>query len=76
MAGAPNPSGRGTIPNITPAGLDWSKRDLTDYFDSGLTPDFDSVGGSMVSVIRNLRRISEEDRAAIADYVLALLPAE
>lgn len=72
MAGAPNPSGRGRIPNITPAALDWSEGDLVEYFTSGFTPDYDSAGGTMADVVENLSRLPEADRAAIAAYILAL----
>ena len=74
MAGAPNPSGKGTIPNITPAALDWSEGDLVEYFTSGFTPEYDSAGGEMAEVIENLGQLPEEDRAAIAAYVKALPP--
>ncbi len=76
MAGAPNPSGSGTIPNITPARLDWSAGDIAYYLETGFDPNFDSAGGSMASVIKNLARISADDRAAIAEYVKALPPRE
>lgn len=69
MSGAPNPSGKGKIPDITPAALDWSESDLIYYFESGLTPDYDSVGGSMASVVSNLAQLPESDRAAIAAYL-------
>ncbi|WP_413866853.1 c-type cytochrome [Tateyamaria sp.] len=72
MAGAPNPSGKGKIPNITPAALDWSERDLVEYFTSGFTPEYDSAGGEMAEVIENLSQLPESDRAAIAAYVKAL----
>ncbi len=76
MAGAPNPSGSGFIPNITPAKLDWSAGDIAYYLETGFDPNFDSAGGSMAAVIRNLARISADDRAAIAEYVKALPPRE
>ncbi|WP_299148242.1 cytochrome c [uncultured Tateyamaria sp.] len=72
MAGAPNPSGKGTIPNITPAVLDWSENDLIAYFTSGFTPDYDSAGGKMAEVVENLSQLPEADRAAIAAYIKAL----
>lgn len=72
LTGAPNPSGKGRIPNITPAALDWSESDLIYYFESGLTPDYDSVGGSMAAVVDNLAKLPESDRAAIAAYLKAL----
>jgi len=34
-----------------------------------MTPDFDSVGGSMVEVQRNMAKLPTEDRAAIAAYL-------
>jgi mono/diheme cytochrome c family protein len=72
LSGAPNPSGKGRIPNITPAGLDWSADDIAYYLESGLTPDFDSVGGTMASVVDNMSQLPEGDRAAIAAYLKAL----
>jgi mono/diheme cytochrome c family protein len=75
LAGAPNPDGEGRVPNITPdeSGLaDWSATDIAYYFESGMDPDFDSVGSSMVKVQENLARLSKDDRAAIAAYLKAL----
>lgn len=72
MAGAPNPSGKGRIPNITPAALDWSQDEITEYLTSGFTPDYDSVGGSMAEVVTNISKLPEADRMAIAAYVKAL----
>lgn len=70
MQGAPNPSGRGRIPDITPAGLGWTEFDITAYLESGFTPDFDVVGGSMAAVVENYARLPESDRAAVAAYLL------
>lgn len=80
LAGADNPDGEGRIPNITPdpSGIgEWSASDLEFYFESGMDPDYDSVGGSMVQVQENLARLPDEDRAAIVAYLKALpaLPA-
>ena len=72
LAGANNPSGTGRIPNITPAALKWRLEDIADYLESGLTPDFDVVGGSMAKVVDNLAKLSPEDRLAIAQYLKAL----
>lgn len=69
LAGAPNPSGQGTIPNITPAKLDWSEGEIVAYLTSGFTPDYDSAGGHMVPVIENMARLPESDRAAVAAYL-------
>jgi mono/diheme cytochrome c family protein len=76
LAGAPNPSGRGRIPNITPAGLDWSEADIAAYLASGFTPDFDTAGGLMAEVVRNTAQLSDADRAAIAAYLKAVPPVE
>jgi mono/diheme cytochrome c family protein len=76
MAGAPNPSGEGRIPGITPAQLDWTAEDIAYYLETGFTPSFDSAGGTMGSVVRNFAMLSAGDRAAVAAYVKALPPAE
>jgi len=76
FAGAPNPSGRGNIPNITPSELTWSEADIAAYLESGFTPEFDTAGGSMRAVIEGTSRLSDADRAAIAAYVKAVPPAE
>ena len=75
MAGAPNPSGSGTIPALTPDRLTWSEGEIAAYLNDGFTPDFDSAGGHMVSVIRNMAMLPEADRLAIAAYLKALPPA-
>jgi mono/diheme cytochrome c family protein len=72
MTGAPNPSGEGRIPNITAAALGWSEGEIAEYLKSGFTPDFDSAGGSMASVVRNTSQLSDADRAAIAAYLKAI----
>lgn len=74
MGGAANPSGSGTIPNITPARLDWSEADIVAYFTSGFTPDYDTAGGSMAEVVQNLAQLPEADRAALAAYLKRLAP--
>ncbi len=72
MAGAPNPSGKGTIPALTPDKLDWSATDIAYYLETGFTPDFDSAGGGMASVVQNQSNLSPEDRMAIAEYLKGL----
>ena len=72
MAGAPDPSGKGTIPALTPDKLSWSATDIAYYLESGFTPEFDSAGGHMAAVVENTSRLPAEDRAAIAAYVKAL----
>jgi mono/diheme cytochrome c family protein len=78
LAGAPNPEGRGRIPNITPAGTiaDWSQADIAYYLESGFTPEFDSVGGSMVDVQENMAKLPAADRDAIAAYLKAIPPVK
>jgi mono/diheme cytochrome c family protein len=76
LSGAPNPSGKGKIPNITPAGLDWSEADLVEYFTSGFTPDYDSAGGEMAEVVSNLAQLPTSDRKAIAAYLKAIPAVE
>jgi mono/diheme cytochrome c family protein len=72
LTGAPDPSGRGTIPALTPDALTWSEAEIAAYLNDGFTPEFDSAGGHMVSVIRNLSQLPESDRLAIAAYLKAL----
>jgi mono/diheme cytochrome c family protein len=75
LAGAANPDGEGTIPNITPGSRsmgNWSASDIAYYLESGFTPDFDSVGGSMAAVQRNMERLPASDREAIAAYLKAI----
>lgn len=74
LAGAPNPDGRGRIPNITPGGTiaDWSEADIAYYLESGFTPDFNSVGGSMADVQENMAKLPASDRDAIAAYLKAI----
>lgn len=69
LAGAPDPSGKGTIPNITPGKLTWSEDEIVEYLTSGFTPDFDSVGGAMVHVVDNMARLPDTDRQAVAAYL-------
>src|SRR5882672_6393485 len=73
FAGGPNPEGEGWVPNITQKGLDqWSVKDIAYFLETGQMPDGDSVGGSMVRVIRNTSQLAAEDRAAMAEYLKSL----
>ena len=77
LGGAPSPEGRGRVPNVTggDGGIgDWSGADLVYFFESGFKPDFDTAGGSMVAVQRNLAMLAEGDREAIAAYLKAIPP--
>jgi len=72
LGGAKNPTGRGMIPNLTPAKLTWTTEEIVEYLASGFTPDFDVAGGHMVDVIENTSKLTEEDRLAIAEYLKAV----
>jgi mono/diheme cytochrome c family protein len=76
LAGAPNPSGDGRVPNITPAALGWTAGDIVQYLTTGFTPEFDSVGGHMAHVVENMARLPEADRLAVAEYLLVVPDAE
>lgn len=68
--GAPNPSGTGRIPAIAGPDFDWTEFDVSAYLSSGLTPQFDVVGGSMADVVSSLRQIDKADLDSIAAYIL------
>ncbi|MFU0506670.1 cytochrome c [Pseudaminobacter sp. NGMCC 1.201702] len=77
LAGAVAAEGEGVVPNITSGegGIgSWSEADIAGYLETGFTPDFDSVGGSMVEVQKNMAKLSAEDRQAIAAYLKAVPP--
>ncbi|NDV98037.1 cytochrome c [Salipiger sp. PrR002] len=72
LTGAPNPSGEGSIPALTPDELSWDAASIAYYLETGFTPDYDSAGGHMVAVVENFAKLPAEDRAAVAAYVKAL----
>lgn len=72
LAGAPNPSGTGTIPPLTPDKLTWGASEIAYYLETGFTPDFDSAGGHMVAVIENFSKLPASDRQAVVAYLKAL----
>jgi mono/diheme cytochrome c family protein len=77
LSGAVAAEGKGVVPNITsgPGGIgDWSADDIASYLETGFTPDFDTVGGAMVDVQKNMARLTPHDRAAIAAYLKAIPP--
>ncbi|RWM13766.1 MAG: c-type cytochrome [Mesorhizobium sp.] len=77
LAGAAAAEGSGIVPNITSGegGLsDWSEADIANFLETGFTPDFDTVGGAMVDVQRNMAELTPEDRAAISAYLKAIPP--
>lgn len=72
LAGAASPDGQGRIPNITPGGeniASWTVSDIAYYLESGFTPEFDTVGGTMVAVQENIAHLTSADREAIAAYL-------
>jgi hypothetical protein len=72
MTGAPDPAGTGRIPGISRSHLDWSETDLVAYFTTGFTPEYDTAGGDMADVVKNLSRLPEQDREALAAYIAGL----
>ncbi|USG59728.1 cytochrome c [Sneathiella marina] len=79
MAGTPNGGEGEFVPNITPdpeTGIgDWSKGDIVSFMKTGLKPDYDDVQGSMAEVIdHSLSKLTDEDLAAIADYLKSIKP--
>jgi mono/diheme cytochrome c family protein len=51
----------------------WSEDEITDLLDSGFLPDGDVVGGAMAEVVENSSsHWTDEDRAAVAEYLLSL----
>ncbi|WP_378943730.1 c-type cytochrome [Mesorhizobium sp. ANAO-SY3R2] len=78
LAGAVAAEGDGVVPNITPGGNGinaWSEGDIVSYLETGFTPEFDSVGGTMADVQKNMARLTAEDRESIAAYLKAI-PAQ
>lgn len=74
LAGAPDPEGKGKVPGLTTATLEWSAGDIAEYLKTGFTPDYDSVGGSMVEVQANMAELPQADRDAISAYLKAVPP--
>lgn len=76
MAGAASlEAGGRPIPNISPSddGIGgWSEMDIVSLLESGFTPEFDSVGGTMAAVVRNMAELPASDREAIAAYLKAI----
>ena len=74
LAGAPLPDGKGKTPNITPGHLKWSDADILAYLTTGFTPDFNSAGGPMAHVVKNMARLPVADVRAIVAYLKAVPP--
>ena len=77
FAGGPNLEGEGWVPNITQKNLgDWSVKDFAYFLKTGELPEGDSASGLMARVIKNTSQLSDDDRAAMADYLKSLPPVE
>jgi len=77
FTGGPAPDGQGGVPNITQQKLkNWTVKDIADTLTTGMTPDADFVGGSMVEVVRNTSQLSVADREAMAVYLKSLRGAK
>ncbi len=79
FAGTPHGPEGVLVPNITPdpeTGIgNWGKDDLAQMLKTGETPEFSTVAKSMGEAIDDgLKYLTEEDRAAIATYILAQKP--
>lgn len=79
LAGTTEGPDGGKVPNITPdeaTGIGgWSASQVTGALRTGLLPDGDVVGATMGEVVENTTsRLSDEDRAAIAEYLLTQEP--
>jgi hypothetical protein len=56
-------------PEIDDAGVGyWSAEDFVGFLKSGVTADFEYVGGEMADVIEHTSLLSEEDLQAYADF--------
>lgn len=77
LAGAPAAEGGGFVENITSGegGIgSWAESDIVNFLETGFTPEFDSPGGAMAEVQKNMAELTPEDRAAIAAYLKAVPP--
>jgi mono/diheme cytochrome c family protein len=79
LAGTPDGPDGQLVPNITPdrkTGIgDWTKDDLVELLATGTTPEQSKVKGAMREAVQDgLKYLTDADRDAIADYLLALPP--
>ena len=75
FAGNPNIFGQLGFPNITQSNLKkWSQDDFANLLETGLTADGGRVGGPMAEVVRGTAQLSDQDRAAMAEYLKSLPP--
>ena len=81
LAGNPDGPDGQIVPNITPdpkTGIgDWDKDDIATLLKTGETPEHARVKGAMHEVIEDgLKYLTDDDRQAIATYLLAQKPVE
>lgn len=81
LAGTTEGPDDGVVPNITPdrkTGIGrWSRSDLVQYLDTGMTPDGDFAGGLMAELIdHGLKHLTAADREALATYILSVPAVE
>ncbi|MHB8535436.1 MAG: c-type cytochrome, partial [Sulfuricaulis sp.] len=81
FSGNPNGVDGADVPNITPdkkTGIGtWSEGDITEYLDTGMTPDGDFADDIMADVIDDsTSRLTADDRKAIAVYIMSVPPIE
>jgi mono/diheme cytochrome c family protein len=65
------------IPNITPdkeTGRPWTKEQWLRFLRSGYSPSYHTPGDEMADVIRNTSFLTEDDRAAMVEYLMSLNP--
>ena len=79
LSGNPDGPDGQIVPNITPdpkTGIgDWEKNDIATLLKTGETPEHSKVKGIMREAIDDgLKYLTEEDRLAIAEYLLAQKP--
>lgn len=80
LAGSPDGADGYAVPNVTPheSGIaEWSADDIAAYLDFGMDPGGNFAGGVMGEVIEHATaKMTDDDRAAIAAYLLSLPPLE
>ena len=63
VGGRRRPASFRTSPPARAASARGRKSEIANFLETGFTPDFDSVGGAMVAVQKNIALLTAEDRA-------------
>ncbi|HEV2189589.1 MAG TPA: cytochrome c [Stellaceae bacterium] len=79
LSGTPDGPDGQAVPNITPdpkTGIgDWEKDDIVKLLKTGITPERSQVKGAMHEAVEDgLKYLTDADREAIAEYLLAQKP--